>query len=338
MKKIIECPYCDGIARLEKIDRVLTYKKEDFNVVEHFYKCQKCSEEFTTTETDTISILQAHNQYRERHHILFPEEILEIREQYDISATKMSEVLGLGVNGYSNYEKGEIPSLAISNLIELAMNPNMFKEMLEKSKDIFSNNVYEKISKKVDFLIQQKNNSQPFYTKLNLYSDSNSLTGYKRPNKEKIGNLLVSFIRECKDEFNDRLKLNKLLFYTDFLSYKMLGLSMTGLTYRAIDYGPVPTCYDNIYTYFENEGLISSKWIKSKDNTAKETFETESNFDENVFSEIEKKVIEIIINTFKDIPTWDLVEISHKEKSWIDLHSERKVINYQQYAFKVEAV
>lgn len=338
MKKIIECPYCDGMARLEKIDKVLAYKKEDFNIVEHFYKCQKCSEEFTTTETDTNSILQAHNQYRERHHILFPEEIVAIREQYDISASKMSEVLGLGINGYGNYEKGEIPSLAISNLIELAMNPIMFKEILEKSKGIFSNNGYEKISKKVEYLILQKNNSKPFYTKLNLYCVSNSLTGYKRTNKEKIGNLLVSFIRECKDEFNDRLKLNKLLFYTDFLSYKMLGLSMTGLTYRAIDYGPVPTCYDNIYNYFENEGLISSKWIKSNDNTAKETFVTESIFDENLFSDIEKKVLEIIINKFTDIPSWDLVEISHKEKAWIDLHSERKLINYQQYAFSIQAV
>jgi ssDNA-binding Zn-finger/Zn-ribbon topoisomerase 1 len=44
MKTVIECPYCDGQARLRKNNR------------EYFYSCEKYKEEFTTT--DTITLLQ----------------------------------------------------------------------------------------------------------------------------------------------------------------------------------------------------------------------------------------------------------------------------------------
>jgi len=30
--------------------------------------------------------------------------------------------------------------------------------------------------------------------------------------------------------------------------------------------------------------------------------------------------------------------LSHKEKSWIDLHDVREIINYQQYAFSLSGV
>ena len=39
-------------------------------------------------------------------------------------------------------------------------------------------------------------------------------------------------------------------FYIDFLSYREYGSAMTGLTYRAIDYGPVPEKWDKIYSEF----------------------------------------------------------------------------------------
>ena len=171
-----------------------------------------------------------------------------------------------------------------------------------------------------------------------MFTHPSSLTGYKRVNKDKIANILIYYITKCNGEFNDRLKLNKLLFYTDFVSYKLSGNSITGLSYRAIDYGPVPSCYENIYNYFENENIINSKWIRDGNGAAKETFITNLEFDENIFTEKEKQVIEMIAEKFNNIPTWDLVDLSHAEQGWIDLHIKRELINYQEYAFDLKAI
>jgi len=332
MKTQIECPYCDGQATLKRSNRELTYRKELFNVMEHFYKCEKCTNDFTTTETDTISVLQAHNQYREKHSIPFPEEIISIREKYGLSAAKMSEVLGLGINGYAIYERGEIPTNAIGNLIYSAANPEVFKSMLEKTQPLFSKNIFENVLNNVNNLKEELRKSPPFYF-INLYNEPKAFTGYKRIDIDKVKHLFIAFLSNCTVEFNDRLKLNKLLFYADFLNYKETGFSLTGLSYRAIQYGPVPACYDNIFAYLENERIIYAEWIKEPDNSAREIFKTEFSIDSSIFTSDEQNVIDIICKNFKDSSPWSLVDLSHKEKAWIDLQAAKELINYQEYAF-----
>jgi len=49
----------------------------------------------------------------------------------------------------------------------------------------------------------------------------------------------------------------------------------------------------------------------------------------------EQIIIDVISENFKDISTWDLVDLSHKEKGWIELHTEKQIINYQTYAFEL---
>jgi len=155
MKQRIECPYCDGQAVLKREARVLTYRKEDFKIVAHFYQCEKCREEFTTTESDTISLVQAHNQYREKHNIPFPEEIAAIRHKYNLSAAKMSEVLGFGANGYSNYENGEIPVPAYGNLINAAAEAKTFMQFLDNAKEHFSDAAFKKTKEIIVRLISE---------------------------------------------------------------------------------------------------------------------------------------------------------------------------------------
>ena len=157
MNQTLECPYCDGNAAIEREIRPLDFKKEKINVVVQFYKCIKCKEEFTTTEVDTVTINQLHNQYREMFKIPFPEEIIAIREKYGISAAKMSEVLGFGINGYSNYEKGEIPSLANANLIRTAAKPKNFIDLIEEAKEKINPVIYKRLIEKVSELIESEN-------------------------------------------------------------------------------------------------------------------------------------------------------------------------------------
>lgn len=333
MKKIIECPYCDGKALLSKEIKELNYRKDNFKIMAHYYRCQKCKEEFTTTEADTIGLMQVHNQYRERFNIPFPEEIISIREKYELSATKMSEVLGLGVNGYSNYENGEIPTPALGKLIATAAKASVFIDFLTEAKKNFSSNSFDKTKQRVEALIEKEKKPHPFYSLLNIYTEPNNYTGYKKIAIKKISFLIVMFVKKCKPEFNDKLKLNKLLFFTDFCHYKNYGRSISGLSYRAIQYGPVPACYDNIYTYLENEQIIISEWIRLQNGSAREIFKPNVEVEVNLFSKEELETIDNILQHFQETSTWDIVDLSHKEKAWKELEANKSIISYQEYAF-----
>jgi len=104
---------------LKRKKNSLSFRKEEFMIFSHFYLCEDTGEEFTSTELDEINLLQVHNQYRDKHNLPFPFEIKEIRNKYGLSGTKMSEILGFGVNSYRNYEHGEVPSNSNGRLIQL---------------------------------------------------------------------------------------------------------------------------------------------------------------------------------------------------------------------------
>lgn len=336
MKQIIDCPYCDGNANLQKQVKEIRYRKDVFKSITHYYKCDRCSEEFTTTETDALSLIQVHNQYREKNHIPFPEEILAIRDKYGLSATKMSLVLGLGTNGYSNYENGEIPTLAYGNLIGAAADPRLFLNLLEKSRNEFTSSAYSKVKENVLHLIQSvKDNNLPI---LNIYENPNNFTGFRKPNILKIKDLITHYIEKSESIFNDKLKINKMLFFTDFIHYKNYGESITGLSYRAIKYGPVPAYYDSIYTYLENEQIIVSSFLKLPNGAVSEVFISNKTTDIQIFTKEEVETLNTVVSRFAKMPTWDMVELSHKEKAWKELETSKQLIGYQEYAFGLAAI
>ncbi|NJK94516.1 MAG: SocA family protein [Bacteroidales bacterium] len=59
----------------------------------------------------------------------------------------------------------------------------------------------------------------------------------------KFTEMVVYFAKELQPW---KTKLNKLLFYADFLHFKKTCFSISGVRYRAIDMGPVPNNFQSI--------------------------------------------------------------------------------------------
>jgi putative zinc finger/helix-turn-helix YgiT family protein len=330
-----DCPFCDKRASLKSTVVEKEFKKEVFTINEFYYKCDTCSEEFTTEKTDEITLNQIYNQYREKFGLPFPEELVRLREKYEISAQKMSQILGLGINTYSNYEKGEIPTSANAKLIASARRPDIFLTYLSQSKDVLSEQTCLKIEETVKKVAPPKEDDH-FLCNFNWHYTPNRYTGYTIPNPEKATNLLLYFLSNCNPEFNDKLKLNKMLFYTDFFNYKATGRSISGISYRAIPYGPAPSNYDFIFAHFiEKEEIIEPVFIKINQTKVNECYKPLKDFDLSVFNPEELNSIKKVVGLFKDTPSWDLVELSHHERAWIELNKTKSIISYQDYAFDI---
>lgn len=328
-----DCPFCDEKAVIKSNITEKEFKKEKFQISEFFYKCESCGEEFTTKETDILVINQVYNQYREKYELPFPEELVQLREKYKLSAQKMSVILGLGINTYSNYEKGEIPSTANAKLISGAKNPEMFSFYLSQSKNILGEHAYRKLLGHIKTISPAKEDHY-LLCNFNWHSEPDRFTGYTVPSPEKTSNLLLYFLSNCNPEFNDKLKLNKMLFYTDFLNYKTTGRSISGISYRAIPYGPVPSNYDFIFAHFiEKEEIIEPVFHKVNHSKVNECYRPLKDFDLSVFTVEELDTIKKVVELFRNTPSWDLVELSHKEKAWVELNKTRGIISYQDYAF-----
>jgi putative zinc finger/helix-turn-helix YgiT family protein len=340
MQQQKDCPFCGSSSKLKSQLTDKEFRKEKFRTREFFYKCGACHEEFTTTDLDEVTVNQVYNQYREKHGILFPEELIYLRNQYQLSAQKMALVLGLGINTYSNYEKGEMPTMASNNLINSAKTPEVFLSYVNQAKDEFTDKSFRELTKHIDRLIQdaaKKNDLALFY--INKYQRPNEYTGYSLPDVNKMANLLLYLITSCNPDYNDKLKLNKLLFYSDYYHYQQTGKSITGLTYRAIPYGPVPVNYDYLFAYLTNDlKLIEPTFSESLNSKVIEYFSVKKSFDLSVFDQEELQTIKKIIEKFRNTNSWELVELSHKEKAWIELNKNSGIISYQEYGFDLKAI
>ena len=73
--------------------------------------------------------------------------------------------------------------------------------------------------------------------------------------RRKIQELLVYIAKKSlHDPRFGRTKLNKILFYSDLISYKRLSKTITGVEYEHWDMGPVPKEIED----FKNEILVSA--------------------------------------------------------------------------------
>jgi putative zinc finger/helix-turn-helix YgiT family protein len=322
--------------RMEKEDS-LVFRKEEFSILYHYYLCEDSGEEFTDEILDNLNVVQAYNQYRTRYNLPFPDEIREIREQYDVSAAKMAEILGFGANVYRHYENGEVPSLSNARLIQLAKDPTEFKKLVQAS-NVLSGNGLEKVEKKIDELIVCQNDFRvaglPQYLMTGLFNGRASIyTGYRTPSLKRMIGMIVYFTELCKPW---KTKMNKLLFYADFFHYKRTGFSISGAEYMAIQMGPVPLNFGSIFEYAAMRDDINVTYQEFQNGGIGELFTPHPKhpFDASIFDAEELISMERIASQFKNASTADIVKFSHEEPAWSDNFNEKKKISYS-YAFKL---
>ncbi|MCE7057356.1 DUF4065 domain-containing protein [Algoriphagus sp. AGSA1] len=315
--------------------QTLNFRKEEFTVKQRFYLCEDSGERFTSTPLDELNLSLVYNSYRAKHHIPSPEEIKETREKYGLSAAKMGEILGFGSNSYGLYERGEIPSLANSKLLKLASDPESFYSLV-KDWEVENAKTKAKLLDKVNARIEEESKTDflEFYLIGNSYLSK--LTGYRKPNLERLKEMVVFFAHKVPSY---KTKMNKLLFYADFLCFRELGLSMSGVRYKAIPYGPVPDKFQTLFENLSETEVIDIFYTPLDTGNRKEKLvgREDRPFNSTLFSKSEISLLEKVANTFMNTTPSEIVEISHKEVGWIENEAVRNFIPYD-YALELKAL
>ncbi len=318
---------------LVKEKRSLVFRKESFDIIHHRYLCSVSNESFTTTMLDEVNLNQVFNQYRDKYCIPFPDEIIKIRNKYGLSASKMSSILGFGINSYRQYEAGEMPSISNARLIQVINDPNKFIDMVllcETLDEKAKNKYIFKAQSLIDDVNRDKMNANLKDYLLGGHL-ANINSGYRTPSLEKFTEMVVYFSEKLQPF---KTKMNKLLFYSDFLMFKQSCFSISGFSYKAIEMGPVPNNFQSIFEFLANEEIIDISYTEFPQGYSGDQFLAKKNrpFRSSIFSEIELKVLEMVAFEFKATSTNDIIHLSHQEEAWIKNEKKRGVISYE-YAF-----
>jgi hypothetical protein len=333
----MKSPFTGGEVILIKENRTQEFRGSEFIFTYHYYKCKDTGEEFTNTALDEVNLNQVYNQYRVKEGIPFRDEIIAYRKQFEIPATKMSQILGFGINMYGKYEAGEIPSVSNGRMIQnICKDPVSFKQFIEQITipEITAEEkrrILIKSDKAITEKIREISNGFEKHAALGNFERS-KLTGFVQPDLEKARQMVLFFAKSCTPFTT---KMNKLLFYADFLNYSKTGYSISGMTYLAITNGPVPARYAGLY---ENASDIVERVEEFYSNdVAGERLSACQDFNYNLFDKEEIKNLETIAAIFSKCTTRDIIQISHSEPGWIENESCKKPISYD-YAFKLTGI
>lgn len=326
----MKSPLTGGRVKLVEDTEQQEFRKEKYEVRVRYCVCEDTGEQFTVEGQDDFTLNQIYSQYRINHGIPFTDEIIALRERYGLNYTQMSKILGFGTNQWKQYEQGVVPSESNGKIIVTIRNKECMLALLESSRAEFSDAEFAKVKTKIMSAPEPCANmlqQQLFYgnTQRGVYN------GFAAMNEYKL-QAMVRFLVAGENGSVCPTKLNKEMFYADFLHYRRHGRSISGLQYRAIQYGPVPEHYDTIYDNVE--GIIKENII-SYDNESvrlRLTIENET----SVLSPEELDTLSIVSSALRPMKTSEVVELSHHEPAWQNYVEQHSMIPYCE-AFELKA-
>ncbi len=321
-KVYMNCPLCEKTHEVEERKRMttITIKGKEVVYEERFYFCANADEdenEFENGAMTNENLLNARNAYRVKMGLLTSDEIVAIRESYGLSQVDLAKLLGWGEATISRYESKAIQDEAYDTMLRLIKdNPLQALEFLKKNYDKFPKmkqlEIRQKIVEKLDSYGKEFLTRQTFegeYASFEEPSDSNGLTML---NIDKIETMISYMAENINNLF--KVKLMKMLWYSDVLSFIENGCSMTGMVYRHEPMGALPIGH---YSLMNLEKLNVREEMSYNYDTMLHIYPTD-NMDYSILNDKEKSILDKVIVKFKDYKAKEIVDYMHNEKAYIE--------------------
>ena len=311
--------YCEVCGR-EVETKIITRKEiynvcgEDIEVDAQVMVCAECGEELFNEELDSATLINAYNEYRRRHKLLLPEEIRKIREQYGLSQRSFAKLLNWGDKTIRRYENGAVQDRAHNSLMLFLREPENMRTYLTENEVALDEKQVAKLLNTVDKLEQDTDfRADRRYFDLFFSRIPCEENGFKGFDYEKLCAMVLFFVHKSAGLL--KTKLMKLLNYSDMIFYKENGLSISGLKYAHLPYGPVPDNFDMI---FGKMAADHNAHIEVFYDGAYENHQVvpECDVPEGVLSDEEIEVLTRVYEKFKNFGSAEISNYSHRETGY----------------------
>ena len=240
--------------------------------------CVECGEEMSIPGLIDRNIQEIDEQYRAYKGLVSIADIEKLMKIYKIGKAPLSLALGFGEVTITRYLSGQVPSKEYSDIMRMTLSsPAFMKKKLHENKEKIASAAYNKAIE-ADTQLET------------LFSVSNKMLR------------VISYVFEKLEEVTP-LMLQKLLYFIEGESYALNKKPMFYESCQAWVHGPVyPEVYD-IFRDFKYNPIEDARFA---------IFEGT----EDALTNEERRVIDLVVNTFGEYSGKVLERITHEETPW----------------------
>lgn len=275
--------FCTGCRKeteytLQKRDVVKTIRDKNYTFNITVAVCEECGKEMGIPGLVDKNIQEVDQQYRAFENIVSMDDIEKLMKIYKMGKAPLSLALGFGEVTIQRYLSGQIPSKEYSDVMRKALSsPSFMKKKLEENKEKIASTAYHKAMEAATQLET-------------LFSVSDKMLR------------VISYVFEQLEEVTP-LTLQKLLYFIQGESYALNGTPMFYETCQAWVHGPV---YPEVYDMF---------WDFKYNPIEDARFAIFEGADDSLVDK-ERRVIDLVVNTFGQYSGKTLEKITHEEDPW----------------------
>lgn len=311
--------YCEECGR-EVETKIITEREsyhvcgEEIEVEARILVCVDCAAELYCEELDNETLVNAYNEYRRRHKLLFPEEIKKIRKQYGLSQRSFARLLNWGDKTLCRYENGSIQDKAHNSLLLFLRKPENMRTYLTENEVLLDARQTARLLDTVERLEQDgeyradRSFFHIFFPKVSCVEN-----GFKVFDYEKFCAMVLFFAHKSRELL--KTKLMKLLNYSDMIFYKENGISISGVRYVHLPYGPVPENFDILFGTMAADHVAHIE-VLYENGYEKHQVIPECEIPDGVLSEEELAVMERIYEKFALYGSVEISNYSHNENGY----------------------
>ncbi|MGN0383662.1 MAG: Panacea domain-containing protein [Eubacterium sp.] len=266
--------------RIQPVSCRKCIKDKEYEFIISEAVCEKCGEAVNIPGLMDSNAQEVDRQYRLQEGIVSIDDIYDLMEIYKIGKAPLSLALGFGEITITRYLSGQVPSKEYSDIIRKALESPMF--MIEK--------LNENIDKIGETAYKKAMNAAKEVEPLFALSEKMLLT--------------ISYIFKKAEEVTP-LALQKMLYFIQGIYMVLFGVELFDEECEAWAHGPV---FKDVYEVFK-----SFKY-NPIDDTRFSMFQNRF----NELSDNEKKVIDLVVESFGMYSGKTLELITHGETPWMD--------------------
>lgn len=265
---------------LQKRDIVKNIRDKDYKFRITVAVCAECGEEMSIPGLIDKNVQEIDRQYRAMEGLVSMDDIEKLMKIYKIGKAPLSLALGFGEVTIPRYLEGQVPSKEYSDVVKAALvSPAYMKQKLIENREKLTDAAYKKAMVAAESIES-------------LFSVSDKMLR------------VIAYVFERLEEVTP-LMLQKLLYFIQGVYSALYGKPVFAEDCRAWIHGPVyPEVYD-LFRDFKYNPIDDARFALLEGT-------------EDALTEDEKRVIDLVVNTFGMYGGKVLEKITHNETPWTE--------------------